>query len=457
MNAPELVMLKSWLLAYLVNSLWQVPLVFLAATAAARFTRRYSPRLAHRIWVVALLLGTSLPACTLHLRDLSQSLVGCFSWMSGRGANHGDVRVLLERVDVSQAAGLQLPMHLLDALLLTYACALLYFTGRLAWGLWNTHELRRNAQCVMLTGEAAGIWARCVRRFGSDHAQPAVSQWIAGPVTIGVRRRMLLLPPNFLETVGGRDLDAVFAHEFAHMRRQDFAKNLLYGLLSLPVAYHPLLWMMRARVTETREIVCDAIAAEAVAGRKPYAQSLLRLASMLSEATRAPALHAIGIFYHVDSNTLERRVMTLTHTTKEIAGARRLLIAAACAAVALATCASALALRVDVGAPPTSTQTRTPSKIAIAAGIMASNKISGLNPTYPAAAKAKKIQGTVVLEATIDQNGIPQYLRVKTSPAQVLSNSSIEAVRTWRYRPYLLNGEPVAVETTINIMYNLGK
>jgi protein TonB len=60
-----------------------------------------------------------------------------------------------------------------------------------------------------------------------------------------------------------------------------------------------------------------------------------------------------------------------------------------------------------------------------------------------------------VLVAVIGKDGMPQNLRVKKSPSTSLSRSAMDAVRTWHYRPYLLNGEPVEVETTINITYNL--
>ena len=61
-------------------------------------------------------------------------------------------------------------------------------------------------------------------------------------------------------------------------------KNLLYELFSLPVTYHPLLWLTRARIMESREMVCDQMAA-AMTGRNEYAQSLLRLASLMVAGT----------------------------------------------------------------------------------------------------------------------------------------------------------------------------
>ena len=65
------------------------------------------------------------------------------------------------------------------------------------------------------------------------------------------------------------------------------------------------------------------------------------------------------------------------------------------------------------------------------------------------------MQGIVVLSATISRSGTIENLHVLSGPP-LLTSAAEEAVRTWRYRPYLLNGEPVEVETTVNVVFNLG-
>ena len=89
----------------------------------------------------------------------------------------------------------------------------------------------------------------------------AASSRVFSPVTMGLRRKLLLLPVTMVDVLPEADLHTVIAHEFAHMQRKDFMKNLLYELLSLPVTYHPLLWLTRARIMESREMVCDQMAA----------------------------------------------------------------------------------------------------------------------------------------------------------------------------------------------------
>lgn len=446
---------EPWVLACLLNSLWQVPLVFLAALAAARLARPAGARMEHRVWVSALLLEAALPFCNLPLNELGRHAWALALGFLNGGAADGHVQVVL---GAGSASGAALPWHfgdVLTAVAAAYLCALLYLAGRLAWGVWVTEDLRRRAALLEPEGAAGAraAWLRQALGMDGVQVQFANSATISGPATVGLWRHTLLLPPGFLDRLSGDELDAVLAHEFAHMRRRDFAKNLFYGVVSLPVAYHPLLLLTRKRLAETRELVCDAMAAEALGGRESYARSLLRLARMLSDRTAPRILHAIGI---LDANIFERRVMQLTRRSLEITGARRLAIAAACALLAFATCASALALRVDVtdssSQNPAAPGTQ-PKKVT--AGVMQMNILFKVPPVYPEDAKKARISGKVLLTAVIGKDGSVEKLRVVSGPAS-LQQSALDAVKDWRYKPFLLNGDPVEVETTITVVYTLG-
>jgi TonB family protein len=88
----------------------------------------------------------------------------------------------------------------------------------------------------------------------------------------------------------------------------------------------------------------------------------------------------------------------------------------------------------------------------ISSGVMAGNLISHIDPIYPADAKAAGIQGTVILRAVISKEGRVQDLKVVTGPKELI-DSAIDAVKQWVYKPYLLNGEPTEVQTTITVNY----
>ena len=80
--------------------------------------------------------------------------------------------------------------------------------------------------------------------------------------------------------------------------------------------------------------------------------------------------------------------------------------------------------------------------------------LSKTQPIYPSAALAARISGTVVLEATISRTGVVADVRALSGPT-ILEQESLKAVRTWRYRPYLLNGVPMVRTTKINLVFAL--
>jgi len=77
-----------------------------------------------------------------------------------------------------------------------------------------------------------------------------------------------------------------------------------------------------------------------------------------------------------------------------------------------------------------------------------------VQPTYPPLARQARIQGQVVLQATISKQGAIENLQL-VSGHPMLTQAAIEAVKQWKYKPYFLNGEPVEVETQITVIFSL--
>jgi protein TonB len=93
---------------------------------------------------------------------------------------------------------------------------------------------------------------------------------------------------------------------------------------------------------------------------------------------------------------------------------------------------------------------------AISSGIATGMLIRQTQPVYPSIAKAAGVSGTVVLHATIAANGTIKNLQV-VSGSPMLQQAALDAVRSWRYKPYKLNNEPVEVETAISVVFSLAK
>ena len=95
-----------------------------------------------------------------------------------------------------------------------------------------------------------------------------------------------------------------------------------------------------------------------------------------------------------------------------------------------------------------------PKRIRVSQGVTEGHLIRKIEPKYPTLARSARVQGEVILTAIISKTGEIQNL-VLVSGHPLLVPAAIEAVREWRYRPYLLNGEPVEVESTITVVFQL--
>jgi protein TonB len=96
----------------------------------------------------------------------------------------------------------------------------------------------------------------------------------------------------------------------------------------------------------------------------------------------------------------------------------------------------------------------TPQRVRVSQGVTQGLLIRKIQPAYPPLARQARIQGSVLLQAEISKDGTIQNLRL-ISGHPMLAPAAIEAVKQWRYKPYILNGEPVEVETQITVNFTL--
>jgi protein TonB len=95
-----------------------------------------------------------------------------------------------------------------------------------------------------------------------------------------------------------------------------------------------------------------------------------------------------------------------------------------------------------------------PQKLRVSQGVMDGQAIYRPEPQYPQMAKIAHIQGDVILQATISKTGVIENLHA-ISGHPLLMQAAMDTVRTWKYKPYMLNSEPVEVETTIRIQFHM--
>lgn len=140
-----------------------------------------------------------------------------------------------------------------------------------------------------------------------------LSRRIAGPLTVGVIRPLILLPVTALTSLSPEQLEVVLAHELAHIRRADYFWNILQTTIETLFFFHPAVWWLSHRLREQREICCDDIAIATCHDPAVYATALLRL-----EEERKTHLHlAMALDGNQSRTSLRARILRILGDPEE--------------------------------------------------------------------------------------------------------------------------------------------
>ncbi|HEX4145096.1 MAG TPA: M56 family metallopeptidase [Pirellulales bacterium] len=381
----------------LFHSVWQLTLVALAALLLARAMRRATASSRYAMLVVALAAMTLLPIATLLFLPQSKpaATVALESEASGdlpRPA--GEPRPGREVPTMAKApVEVQPPISTAGAA--PQASSPVAATGDPGWAavwqstvdVWSSVESAVRAWLTWIVGAwCLGVfvfaWRPAVswyeigrlRRVGCSPAAEHVvsmlgelarrmrlsravrvfqSTRVHVPVVVGYLRPVILLPISLASQLPVAQLEAILAHELAHVRRHDYLVNLWQILVETVLFYHPAVWWLSHRIRVERENCCDDVAVAVLENRVEYGRALLAVAELVGPQT-ALALGARG-------GSLLARVARLFPSER---GERRFesgnlaaLALLACSIVALVvwTTASAKDPRADASAPPEQT------------------------------------------------------------------------------------------------------
>ncbi|MCC7644129.1 MULTISPECIES: M56 family metallopeptidase [unclassified Janthinobacterium] len=256
----KLVPALGWVLLYFV---WQGVIVGAVSAVLLWLLRHASARWRYAVCALALLLCLCIP------------IVHLLSLLSG-------ISPAQLPVDAPPAwrAALQAWM---PALVLAWSAGVGLMSLRLCLGLAWVGKLRRQAVA------APAIWqARLdalAQRMGLHRRPPLkLHAGLASPVTVGFWHPVILLPAALLSGMPVALLEALLAHELAHVRRWDYLVNLLQSVAEALLFFHPVVWWLSARMRAEREQVADALAAQALQDPQQLATAL----HALSLQTAAP-------------------------------------------------------------------------------------------------------------------------------------------------------------------------
>jgi hypothetical protein len=172
--------------------------------------------------------------------------------------------------------------------------------------------LVQNSQATCLSDRDRTALEDYSRRLGIKPPHLRESGEVSSPMVVGGRAPVLLLPEGFAQHTED-EIRAALCHELAHIQRRDYLVNAVCQVAALPLAWHPVVDFVQQRIQMTREMVCDAMAAQEMKSHLGYAKCLLALAhSMLGGRDMAAQAQFLGLF---GNHTLEERVMRLMDTT----------------------------------------------------------------------------------------------------------------------------------------------
>ena len=336
-------------------------------------------------------------------------------------------------------------------LFIGWAIGFVLMAARLVWGNWQIHRRHRRAQPSGIRGVPERIAVR-------------LSSAIAVPETFGFLRPVILLP---LDSAGWTPdcLRVVLAHEIVHIERHDWLTQIIAQVSLCVYWFHPLAWVAMAEMRKERELACDdGVLRQGYHGSE-YAQHLVDIARVVQRGTTvfAPSIAM------ATRSQLEGRVRAILNPTVNRGRVNTMMKIAATSLTAIAIVLFSSASGDAAGpttAPGNTMNTSSaahvqagnqPKRIRVGGNVQSTKLVRKVQPKYPPQMKEAGITGTVALQAVISREGHVLNLQsISSSDVHPdLVEAAITAVQQWQYEPTLLNGEPVEIETQINVNFTL--
>ena len=319
-----------------------------------------------------------------------------------------------------------------------WAFGVILFSLRLGWGARQVAILRRSGQPA--DGPVLEIAASLAARLGLTRpVRLLISSFAEGPSVVGWIRPVILLPAATLMGLTPEQLEAVLAHEFAHIRRYDYLVNILQMVVESLLFYHPAVWWISARMRHERELCCDDLAVSLCGDPLCYARALTKLERI---RTLAPNMALGGA-----DGPLLYRIQRLTGAaTRRFAPTKLPGFLAICLALlCVALCVNWTRVHAQEAPPVKASPTPKPSPFPVPAPVVVADApgvhvdVDGATVLvrvpveYPRTAIEDEIQGNVEVEVTLDRGGKVQSTHVLSGPDE-LRDSVLASLRNWNFK-----------------------
>ena len=259
---------------------------------------------------------------------------------------------------------------------------------------------------------------------------------LASPVTAGWWRPVVLVPASLVSGMPPQLLEALLAHELAHVRRFDYLVNLVQSVIETILFYHPVVWWLSHRIRAERELIADDIAARQLGEPR-------RLALALSELERLQfSTHHLA--QAANGGDLMSRIKQLVRPETQVLSWKAALPVLAMAAACLAGCAGT--------APKGDAFER---EAGITKPVAQFNSCA--KPEYPHESLARRAQGTTTLRFLIDVDGsVAEAVVAKSSGDVLLDEAARVAIAKCRFTPAMAGTTPARAWVAVQYVWSLG-
>jgi beta-lactamase regulating signal transducer with metallopeptidase domain len=323
--------ISRYLVTFLLNALWQMPLVAAVAALGSRLMRNGPAAHRHAIWVAALIAAVLLPVASVRTGERTAAVAFQAPSAPQLASSNSPAQSTSPSTPAAPARRtVAYAQNTAQILLAAYALFFLFRVLRLSWAWFRTVQIRDAARLAPAPAPVRRVWDRCLTAFGLRDVELLGSPGISSPVAAGAWRRSIILPETFFAAESEEVLTTAIGHEMAHLARHDFALKVLYEVLYLPIAFHPACWLILRGIEETREMACDELVTHKLLDAGVYARSIVTIAASMTAVLRPG--YTLGVF---DGDILEQRIRRLLHRPAANLKRARLLLAAGLSALAL--------------------------------------------------------------------------------------------------------------------------
>jgi TonB family protein len=397
--------------AALLEFVWQGLLAAFLLWSALFVLRNRSARARYAASCAALAVMAVLPVLTACLMYAAPA-----SWHASRGSAVAATGIASAAIPAAAASSAKWASSLMRWAAPLWSLGVLLFSLRLVWAGRQISALRRRSK----PAEAAVLAVVAAIRERMKLARPVrvlISAAADCPSVVGWIKPVVLLPAATVMGLTPQQLEAVLAHELAHILRDDYLVNMLQTVAETLLFYHPAVWWASARIRHERELCCDDLAVDSCGDALCYARALTRLERLRASTPRL-ALGSAG-------GSLMYRIQRLAGDAGGQRGPSKL---PGVLALSLGLICFAMNMQWARGQQPDAP----PPEPGVRVDLGGASVVHRAEVEYPDAAIEKGVQGTVVLETMIDADGSVGDARVLSGPRE-LRRAALQSVLQWHF------------------------